>query len=61
MRPGEGALAHASNLTVSESLWQDSRKDILRALHHPFIRQLGDGSLPRHALPLLFWKGHPDA
>ena len=61
MRPGEGALAHASDLTASERLWQDSRKQILQALHHPFICQLGDGSLPRHALPWFIWQGHPNA
>ena len=32
---------------ISEALWQDSREEILKALHHPFVRQLGAGSLPR--------------
>lgn len=36
--------------SLAESLWQDSRKEILQALHHPFVRQLGDGTLPRFIL-----------
>lgn len=37
--------------TISEALWRDSREQILKALHHPFVRQLGDGSLPRSVRP----------
>lgn len=33
---------------LADKLWQDSRREILQALHHPFIRQLGNGSLPRY-------------
>ena len=36
------------SLDLADKLWQDSRREISQALHHPFIRQLGNGSLPRY-------------
>ena len=33
---------------LADKLWQDSRREIWQALHHPFIRQLGNGILSRY-------------
>ena len=43
---GDGQMAGSQDL--ADRLWQDSHREILQALHHPFIRQLGSGSLPRY-------------
>lgn len=34
--------------SLSERLWQDSHVDVMRALHHPFVRSLGAGTLAKY-------------
>lgn len=46
---GEGAWP--CMLSLSRRLWLDAQPDALAALHHPFIRALSCGSLPRLAHP----------
>lgn len=42
--PAAGAPTRAG---ISRQLWQDAQQDIQNCLHHPFVRALGAGTLPK--------------
>lgn len=32
---------------IARQLWEDAQQDVQRCLHHPFVRALGAGTLPK--------------
>lgn len=42
--PEAGAPTRAG---ISRQLWQDAQQDVQNCLHHPFVRALGAGTLPK--------------
>jgi hypothetical protein len=50
--PSEAAAAGSeagapTRAGISRQLWEDAQQDIQNCLHHPFVRALGAGTLPK--------------
>ena len=43
---------------ISRRLWEDSLDDVYESLHHPFVRALAAGTLPKCAVAILQCAAH---